>query len=491
MILKKAKILFLCFAVLGAVLFLAPFVAATNTQEGGEPAAPVKKTLTVTGLVGGSVSVNGAVSTEGVYQMEPGASVTLSATAEAYYAFSSWSGYSGISSPTEKTVVFVMPEEDVTLNVQFRRTHFTVYVNDSPVGIYSVGANVDLRAGVNPGERFLQWILDGADLVMDDPTMPDQTVQMPARDVRLRFRTEKIVYSFSVNAQGKGTVVVKGKTPNDQGRYEVFYGEKITLSAIPEENSFFLIWSATGGATVQNYLQTETVFTCPASDFSVTAQFANEVKALTVAVSGSGTALPVSSNVNYGVGTQIEVTARPQPGWVFVRWECSSEEGIFADGTAEKTTFLMPGEDCTVMAVFEKGKYFVYLDVTEGGTVEGNEGPYEMGERITVIARAAEGYLFSHWETKNTGVLEDNKKAELLLSVPGETVHMKAVFVTDPNYSPKGQEEDPMENFPYLELTAIFLVSALAIVLIVIREKSDLSYPQRVKRWLNGDNRRK
>ena len=456
----------------------------TNTEEPSQ--TPPEKNVTVTVLPAGkgSVTVNGENSPTGVYSFPVGTLVKLVAAPAEYHAFSAWSGWNGIGSDEGSEIQFEMPDENIVLQAEFIKTHFQVTVNGENKGIYQVGQSVSIEAQVSTGEEFVTWNEENSGIDLEEPLSLEQNFIMPAQDVNLKFETKKIIYYLTVQLRGPGLVEIAGKEKNADGKYEVVYGEVLQLTATSKGHAFFVMWSTTGGAVISNYIQTPTQLTCPAGDFSVTAQFATSMKPLTVTVSGAGTTTPDSVNVSYGVDTEIPLVATPNAGWEFDHWECTSQQGVFSDRNRAETTFCMPDEACTVTAVFRKGEYYIHLETSEGGSVEGNSGPYEMGTQVSLLAKPQNGFLFSHWESDAESLNLQGKGSELVLAVPGNSVTLRAVFIVDPNAIKGGGIS--LENFPWLSLSFVFLLAAVAIALIVIREKNDISYMETIRKWLKG-----
>jgi hypothetical protein len=127
---------------------------------------------------------------------------------------------------------------------------------------------------------------------------------------------------------------------------------------------------------------------------------------------GSGTVTSNPAGINcgqdcqedYNLGTLVTLTATPQQGSNFVRWEgdCS--------GTSP-TCQLTMNKNKNVTAVFNSQEFVLYINVRPSGSgiVTINPGGYSCNSEncsfvyttstpITLTASSSRGYVFKHWE---------------------------------------------------------------------------------------------
>ena len=126
----------------------------------------------------------------------------------------------------------------------------------------------------------------------------------------------------------------------------------------------------------------------PATSFSL------EMKKYSVTVTTDGNGTAMANPASAAKGDTVTLTATPNPGYVFDRWEVSpATVTIGSDGT-----FTMPGSAVEIKAHFKQADYKVTLN-TNGGTVNGgNVTGYVYGEGAklpTDVTR--EGYTFGGW----------------------------------------------------------------------------------------------
>jgi hypothetical protein len=128
-------------------------------------------------------------------------------------------------------------------------------------------------------------------------------------------------------------------------------------------------------------------------DVTVTplSQFPDNV--LTVTVAGSGSVQTNPSAPAYVDGTQIALSAIPDPGWVFSAWS----GGL--SGTQQQDTLVI-SSDTTVTAIFTQDKYLVNVSTFGNGTVTRTPDKpfYSIGEVVVLSAVADSGWTFSEWK---------------------------------------------------------------------------------------------
>jgi Divergent InlB B-repeat domain/Lamin Tail Domain len=211
--------------------------------------------------------------------------------------------------------------------------------------------------------------------------------------------------TVSVNGTGMGTVTGSGINCPGTCSHNYDNGTSVTLGATPANNSSFAGWSgACSGTGVCNLTMN--------SDQSVTASFTqNAPHNLTVTKSGSGSGTVTSSppGINCGStcseplpdGTQVTLSASPNPGSTFAGWS-----GGGCSGTSTCTVTMSSAQ--TVTATFVN---HLALTVRKAGAGSGtvtsgpagiNCGPacsasYDGGTAIRLTATPAAGETFSGW----------------------------------------------------------------------------------------------
>ena len=115
---------------------------------------------------------------------------------------------------------------------------------------------------------------------------------------------------------------------------------------------------------------------------------------------GQGTTTPAEGTHIYPANERVELSAFPDPGWEFVRWEGD------VSGTNPKAQVVMDS-DKKVRAVFEKARHTLTIKVSPsmGGTTNPAPGvhSYAHGTDVSVKAIANEYWEFSHWSANAEG----------------------------------------------------------------------------------------
>ncbi|RDW15459.1 InlB B-repeat-containing protein [Oceanobacillus chungangensis] len=143
---------------------------------------------------------------------------------------------------------------------------------------------------------------------------------------------------------------------------------------------------------------------------------------LGVNMSGSGTISKSQQGNSFAKGTVVQLTATPSDGWKFAGWEGD------ASGTSSTISVTM-NSNKNVRAVFEQipeTKYTLSSSVKGEGTIVPANGTYSEGANVTIEAKPATGWEFSHW----TGDLTGSYVIENLTM--NRDMHVTAVFVKIP-----------------------------------------------------------
>ena len=112
---------------------------------------------------------------------------------------------------------------------------------------------------------------------------------------------------------------------------------------------------------------------------------------LTVTANEGGS---VTNGGTYDEGTELTITATPEEGYEFVRWEGSD--------SSENSLIITLNGDETISALFEvKLQYTLIVTAGHGGTVSSNGGTFNQGEEVVVSAISDNGWRFKKWSNGN------------------------------------------------------------------------------------------
>jgi len=320
----------------------------------------------------------------GVWAYQDGASVGLNFTPDPGNFWGGWQGdLTGIIANT------IIMDSDKTVTAVFGATGYDLIigVNDTDLGFtfpvmgtypLATGTVVDINAIVDfsePTYIFGEWT---GDIGTADPANPELQVTMDqARTVTANFRKPELTISIT----GEGTTnPVPGVYPYDNGAFAA-------VTATPADGWFFVGWQGDAeGAGELNILMD--------GDKAVTAVFEQiPVYTLTINAADGGSTNPPAGSYPYDEGAVVEITATPETGWQFLRWEGD------VTSTDPSTLVNMDG-DKTVTPVFEILSYDVTINVVGNGTTLPAAGtsPWDYGSVVMITATPATGWQFVRWE---------------------------------------------------------------------------------------------
>jgi uncharacterized repeat protein (TIGR02543 family) len=264
------------------------------------------------------------------------------------------------------------------------RVHFGLGVRGSvtrspDLAEYDLGSTVQLTAVPATGYYFAGWTGDTT-----GTTNPLTVFVNRPRDIRAVF--EILTYTLDVAAIGGGTVV---KSP-DQPIY--LHGSQVQLTANPSAGYHFVGWSGdlSGAANPATVVVD--------GHKSITATFAINQYALTVATVGSGSITKNPDLASYSHGTVVQVTAVPAANYHFVSWSGD------ASGTVNPLAVTMNGAR-SITATFAIDTHPLTVTVNGSGSVtkNPNQASYDHGTVVQLTAVPAANYHFVSWSGDATG----------------------------------------------------------------------------------------
>ena len=312
--------------------------------------------------------------------------VTLTATANAGYTFSNWSG--DATGSTNPATVTINGNKNVTAN--FTQNQYTLTVNIAPSGsglitkvpdktTYIYGDVVTLTATANAGYTFSNWSGDAT-----GSTNPVTVTINGNKNVTANFTQNQYTLTVNIAPSGSGLIT---KVP-DKTTY--VYGDVVTLTATANAGYTFSNWS--GDATGSTNPVTVTIN----GNKNVTANFTQNQYTLTVniAPSGSGLITKVPDKTTYVYGDVVTLTATANAGYTFSNWSGD------ATGSTNPVTVTINGNK-NVTANFTQNQYTLTVNIAPSGSGSVTKSPdkasYIYGEQVTLTATANSGYTFDNW----------------------------------------------------------------------------------------------
>ena len=379
--------------ILIALLFLA-FIAETahfgwkviNIE--GPPTAALSLDLSGAGTVSPK---------KGTHQLVKGEMVIVEALPGEGWVFSHWEGPVADERVPRTTVTL---DHDTAVRAVFVEEDLGLYAYTIKVkgeGEVSPGAGryeflpddegilIPVQAKPSPGHLFDRWTLNGAEVGRD------QFYRLSLADgVELTAHFDPL-YAVTVDATKGGSV----HGPADL----LEKGDRVKVEAISERGYAFIQWTEEGEAVSDS----PTYIFEVKGDRHLTAQFLPLYKVAVFSTRGGKAA---SSHELATAGAAVRVTAKPDPGYAFIRWVEGGRrvaEGIDLGFIFIPLSFINTPDysftlerDRHLVAEFAR-VYPIDVKVVGKGSVKTPGDRAVMGKKSTIFAIPDEGHLFDRW----------------------------------------------------------------------------------------------
>lgn len=282
------------------------------------------------------------------------APVVISATPNAGYTFTGWeatnntpilpntttaaNAYFAAMQPDTIIAHFSAQLYDLTLDIASPGTG-TLAVNGTTISTYpttnSYGEGVPITIEATPpeGYEFDSWEVTGGNIIITDPTSPSIVITLQENSTLIAHFTPK---SFNIDVvvveTGNGTVSING---NNTDNYTATYGETVNLTATPAEGYMFVGWTTANGSTpdstnpdlsfttTQDEVLTATFALIPPTVWTVVVNGGENGSAV---VNGETVSANGSVTLYFNDQSEINLTATPADGYMFVGWWQSTAE---------------------------------------------------------------------------------------------------------------------------------------------------------------------
>ncbi len=207
----------------------------------------------------------------------------------------------------------------------------------NPPGTFPVhlGRVTNLSVQVDPpGYAFSHWEVTEGKAIIGDPAMSPTTLKIDSGDVTVKAVFRKEYYSLDISVSGTGSVNIFPSADS----FDI--DTSVKLEAIPEVDWRFEGWSG-GLESTMNPLYLNL-----SANTSVRAVFVPDVYGLLFQVTGNGTILSDPDQDTLLNGTIVELTAKPDSGWIFASW------GGDLSGNENPVSVTLT-KDLTVLAFFD------------------------------------------------------------------------------------------------------------------------------------------
>lgn len=256
---------------------------------------------------------------------------------------------------------------------------------------------------------------------------------------------KKLVSSFDLNiTNGANGKVTANKTTDFK------QGENVTLNVNPSDGYELDKLTVAGVDVTKNVADGKYSFTMPASDVAVSATFKAKLYSVWTQSVEHGS-ISASPNSNLKAGTQVTITAKPEPGYKLEKITYNDNKGqeqTISLPAAGAITFTMPAYSVALTAHFVDARPSYNVEVTQaqtGGTINANPTSAKYGDIVSLSATPSEGYLLDKFEVKDASgnpiTLDQNNQ----FTMPKSNVTVTATFKEKPkNVYPISVE--PSEN---------------------------------------------
>jgi PKD repeat protein len=309
---------------------------------------------------------------------------------------------------------------------------------------YVNGAVVPITATPDLYWNFVDWTGDVA-----NASSPSTNVTVDAnKTVTANFERRSLTLTMAV--------VGSGTTTPASGSHSYVNGTEVDITAIPTQYWNFVEWTTTGDISEIDDPDAKSTTVVVDENKTVMANFEHRSYILTMAkTGGSGSISPSVGPHSYVNGTEVDITATPDPYQGFVEWTTSGDISEIDDPDSDSTTVVVD-ENKTVTAHFDdaynltvkvspsgKGKVKV-----NGATSSSYPKNYTFVDdtNVTLQAVANSGYKFDEWTGDVTAAQEDDNPTYVIMD-DNKTVTAKFVTTDGGDGDGGGGDDEPVADF--------------------------------------------
>jgi len=247
-----------------------------------------------------------------------GTMVELRAIPDRGWEFVEWEG---ITEDSENAVVQILIDSDKEIKAVFKRSEFSLtltvegegrvdqeIVQAAKTTEYTFETEVRLTAIPQTGWEFVEWGGDAEGTEQEITVTIDEN-----KNIQAIFKRQNFQLTVLVNGQGSVSqkVISQAKTKT------FAYSTEVQLTATPNNGWVFSNWTGDASGTQ------DVIFVSMDGDKNIEANFDNITHRLSVQVNGQGSVNGPANQGGSGVypfGTNVQLTAVPEQGWVFAGW---------------------------------------------------------------------------------------------------------------------------------------------------------------------------
>ncbi|WP_459129306.1 InlB B-repeat-containing protein [Guggenheimella bovis] len=288
---------------------------------------------------------------------------------------------------------------------------------DRTSGVMNTWVNLTAPTGVNVFKWVVTYDDDGT--VYKEVFPADPKFQIPGKNVTVTAVLDP-TYTLTVDA-GQGT-------NNMTSPQTLAPGAVVTLTAPTAPQGYtFDSWDVTGDPSTTSILASQTTYTMPSSNVTLTAKYVQKMYKLTIDPNGGTTTLPLEQQGPENTQYQL-VDPTPAPGYQFTGWKV---DGHFL------FTFLNPGtdqiivNDSDITLTAQYGKLYKVIMTVADGSATPTEALEGTEIQLTAPTTIPQGKVFTGWGIRLAGNTADNytvSKDVAKFSMPASDTEVRAIF---------------------------------------------------------------
>ena len=338
------------------------------------------------------------------------------------------------------------PSNEVTVNINTQGNEVTLTVNKSGQGnislangeyLYKPGSQLKLKATPNDYWSLDRWLLNGVE-AGSDPVIEFIIQENTTVDAVFIIDT----WEVSLSAEPSDAI------ENLAGAGIYNHGDTIIISVMPQNGYLFKYWQE-NGSIYSTKPEAQVVIKSDKNFVAILEPFVFTVE-VEVTPDGAGN---VSGEGTYGAGSQVTMTATPEPGWVFEHWSTGQGEDETIISKEPVYTFVL-NNNYQFNASFEEFFPSLSVEIEGQGTTNPQPGEYsfEYGEEVTIIANPTQPWKFEKWIINGTDITL--QEVDIIMD---ENTQATAVFM-EPTDVNEIDDQDQFSVYPVPASQELFIV---------------------------------
>ena len=263
--------------------------------------------------------------------------------------------------------------------IQIDTVDNVIITTDKTSAYYGDVVNITVQANTGYQINNVSALAGETKLTLTDLGNNRYSFVMPESKVSIKVDLLVITCTLTVNSDNGTITVTKDGVETTDTTFD--YGTQLTLTATPDEHYHINQWP--DGTNASTYTFNITENTTISGVFAIN-QYTVNISSTNGTVSGAGT---------YTAGTEVQISATPNDGYLFIKW---------SDEVTGNPRTITVNSDITLEAIFEQQVVTYTVSASaSNGTVTGG-GTYNSGDSCVLTVTPNEGYTFKQWSDDNT-----------------------------------------------------------------------------------------